>query len=153
MNSGSSAFMGSAGQSALNPCSASCSQTSRPCLHPMSAPVCLTTITVLTPPAFSRAASTLALRGTFRPPRRPSSAVMTISDLASVMRPAKAAGGEAAEHAGVARADARASQHRVGRLGNHGQVDRDTIALLDALSFQHIREKADGARKLGISDL
>ena len=39
-------------------------------------------------------------------------------------------GGEAAEHHRVHRADARAGQHRDGRLGDHRQVDPDAIALL-----------------------
>ena len=38
------------------------------------------------------AMSTLAFSGTLRPPRRPSSAVITTSDLASSMRPASASG-------------------------------------------------------------
>ena len=41
-------------------------------------------------------------------------------------------GGEAAEHHAVDRADARASEHRDGKLGHHRQVDGDAIALLDA---------------------
>ena len=38
------------------------------------------------------AASVLALSGTLRPPRRPSSAVMTTFDLQSSMRPASESG-------------------------------------------------------------
>ena len=48
----------------------------------------LTTMTLVTPPALSQAASTLALSGILRPPRRPSSAVTTQVDLQSSMRPA-----------------------------------------------------------------
>ena len=62
-------------------------------------------------------------------------------------------GREAAEHDRMDRADARASEHRIGRLGNHWQVDRDAIALLDAVSFQHIGEKSDATRKLRIGDV
>ena len=54
------------------------------------APVRLTTSTVSTlfvPGRFS-ASSTLTLSGTFLPPRKPSSAVMTSFDVQSAMRPA-----------------------------------------------------------------
>ncbi|MNZ49580.1 hypothetical protein D3C78_673520 [compost metagenome] len=39
-----------------------------------------------------RASSTLAFSGVFLPPRTPSSAVITIFDLQSMMRPARASG-------------------------------------------------------------
>src|SRR5580704_18604364 len=52
-------------------------------------------------------------------------------------------GRKAAEHDGMDCANTRASEHRVGRLGDHGQVDRDPIAFLDAMSFQHIGEESD----------
>ena len=76
-------------------------------------------------------------------------------DLGSGVRDAacEGLGREAAKHDRMDRADARASQHRVSRLGNHGQVDRDPIAFLDALAFQHIGEKSDLTRKLGIGDM
>ena len=57
-----------------------------------AAPVRLTTTTQSTPPALAIAASTLAFSGTFLPPRRPSSAVMTILDWQSVMRWARLSG-------------------------------------------------------------
>ncbi len=62
-------------------------------------------------------------------------------------------GREAAEHDGMDCANARASEHRVGRLGDHRQVDCDPIALLDAVAFQHIGEKSDAMRKLSIGDM
>ena len=52
----------------------------------------LTTSTFRTVFVFFSASSTLALSGTLRPPRRPSSAVITISHSASLMRPAIASG-------------------------------------------------------------
>jgi hypothetical protein len=55
-------------------------------------PVWRTTITVLTWPTLSQAASALALSAILRPPRMPSSAVMTTSDLQSSMRPASESG-------------------------------------------------------------
>ena len=51
-----------------------------------------TTTTVETSGQLSSALSTLALSGTLRPPRRPSSAVMTILDWQSVMRWARLSG-------------------------------------------------------------
>ena len=55
-------------------------------------PVRRTTITVVTPPALSQAASVFAFSGTLRPPRKPSSAVTTTADLQSSMRPASESG-------------------------------------------------------------
>jgi hypothetical protein len=60
---------------------------------------------------------------------------------------------EAAKHDRMNRANAGASEHRVSRLGDHGQVDRDAIALLDAVSFQQIGEKSDATRKRPIGDV
>ena len=51
-----------------------------------------TTTTQSTPPHFFSAASTLAFSGTLRPPRRPSSAVITTLDWQSVMRWASESG-------------------------------------------------------------
>jgi len=56
------------------------------------APGGLTTTTQSTPPLLAIAASTLTLSGTFLPPRRPSSAVITILDWQSLMRWAEAVG-------------------------------------------------------------
>lgn len=55
-------------------------------------PVRFTTTTQSTPPTFSIAASTLAFSGTFLPPRRPSSAVMTTFESQSLMRWARLSG-------------------------------------------------------------
>ena len=43
------------------------------------------------------------------------------------------------KHHRVDRADARAGQHGKGRLGNHGHVDQDPVALAHAQLFQHRR--------------
>ena len=50
------------------------------------------TMTEVTPPTLSQAASTLALSGTLRPPRKPSSAVMTTFEAQSSMRLASESG-------------------------------------------------------------
>ena len=92
MNIGSSAFISSGAQSVAAAAVASSYHTSRPSTQLMSAPVRLTTNTVSTPPHFSMAASVLTLSGIGRPPRTPSSAVMTQVDLQSSMRPASASG-------------------------------------------------------------
>ncbi len=57
-----------------------------------SPPVWRTTMTVVTWPTLAQAASALALSGILRPPRTPSSAVITTSDLQSSMRPASESG-------------------------------------------------------------
>src|SRR6185369_13359925 len=49
--------------------------------------------------------------------------------------------GKPAEHHGVDGAQARAGQHGNGRLGNHGHVDDDPVALVDA-QFLHDRGEA-----------
>ena len=51
------------------------------------------------------------------------------------------------------RADARAGEHRVGRLGDHRHVDGDAVALLDAVRLQHIGEAADILVQLAIGDV
>ena len=51
------------------------------------------------------------------------------------------------------RADPRASQHGVGGLGDHRQIDGDPVAFLDALVFQHIGEAADIFMELAIGDV
>ena len=67
--------------------------------------------------------------------------------------PRQAVGREAAEHHRMDRADARAGQHRVRRLGNHRQVDRDAIAFLDAELLQRVGHAADFGMQLAIGDL
>src|SRR2546430_2398175 len=52
-------------------------------------------------------------------------------------------GREAAKYYRMDRADPRACEHRVGRLGNHRQIDRDRVALLDAMRLEDIGEAAD----------
>src|SRR5262245_14376915 len=50
------------------------------------------------------------------------------------------------------RADSRAGQHRDRRLGNVRQINDDAIAFFDVVPFQHIRETADFAMQLLISE-
>ncbi len=50
---------------------------------------------------------------------------------------------EAAEDHIVNRTDARAREHRDGQFGDHRQVDRDSVALLDAVLLEHVGEAAD----------
>ena len=153
MNSGSSAPIGSGVQSAGTLAAISCHHTSRPASQPTLPPVCRTTSTFLTPGHFFSASSALALSGTGLPPRRPSSAVMTMLLSQSDDAVGQAVGREAAEHHRVDGADARAGQHGVGRLGDHRQVDGDAVALLDAELLQHVGHAADFAVQLAVGDL
>src|SRR5215510_13289913 len=50
-------------------------------------------------------------------------------------------------------ADARASEHGVSRFRNHGQVNGDAIAALDAVRFEHVGEAADLSVQLAIGDV
>jgi hypothetical protein len=92
MNSGSSALISVGGQSAEALAHTSWYQKSRPGVICTSPPVCFTTIAVFTVGQLAIALSALALRGTGRPPRRPSSEVMRATDLPSWMRPASESG-------------------------------------------------------------
>ena len=93
MNSGSSAFIGSGGQSADCAAVSSSYQTSRLSFQATSPPVRRTTTTVFTSrPCPSMAASVLAFSGILRPPRTPSSAVITQVDSQSSIRLASASG-------------------------------------------------------------
>jgi hypothetical protein len=67
-------------------------QTSRPSVKAMSAPVRLTTTTFSTLGQLFSASSALALSGTMRPPRTPSSAVIMMFESQSLMRPASESG-------------------------------------------------------------
>ena len=49
-------------------------------------------------------------------------------------------------------ADPRARQHRCGDLGDHRQIDRHSVALLDAALFQHIREPANRFVQFAVGD-
>ena len=40
-------------------------------------------------------------------------------------------------------ADARAGQHGVGQLGDHGHVDADPVALAHAVGLQHVGHPGD----------
>ena len=55
---------------------------------------------------------------------------------------AQALGAEPGEHHVVHGADAGAGQHGVDRLGHHGHVDGDPVALADAVVAQHIGQPA-----------
>ena len=55
---------------------------------------------------------------------------------------------EAAEHHRMDGADARAGEHRVGGFRDHRHVDGDAVALLDAARLQHIGELADAGVQL-----
>jgi hypothetical protein len=55
-------------------------------------------------------------------------------------------GGKAAEHHRVDGPDAGAGQHGDGRLGNHGHVDDDPVALFDALVHEDAGELATSSR-------
>ena len=92
MNSGSSAFISSGGQSAEAVGTTSWYQWSRPAVMSTAPPVRLTTTTLWHIGQLSRALSVLALSGISRPPRTPSSAVMTIELSQSWIRPARASG-------------------------------------------------------------
>ena len=87
--------------------------------------------------------------GTGLPPRRPSSAVMTMRAVAILDAAGQAVGREAAEHHRMHRADAGAGQHGIGRFRDHRQIDGDAVALLDAVRLQHIGEAADLRVQLG----
>ena len=78
MKSGSSALISSAGVSGEAWAQSSWYQTSRPSCQPMSPPVRLTVTTWVTEGQLASAASVFCFSGTFRPPRKPSSAVMTM---------------------------------------------------------------------------
>src|SRR5258707_14854313 len=94
MNSGSSAPIGSGEHSAGTLALISCHQTSRPVSQPTLPPVCLTTSTFFTPGAFLTASSVLALSGTGLPPRRPSSAGVTVLLAQATLRLGRPSGGE-----------------------------------------------------------
>jgi hypothetical protein len=79
MNSGSSAFISSGAHSAGWSAVMASYQLSRPSTMGMAPPVRLTTMTLVTEGQSARALSTLAFRGTLRPPRSPSSEVMTMT--------------------------------------------------------------------------
>jgi len=89
MNSGSSAPTTAGAHSAGAAATSSWYQRSRPASQATAPPVRRTTTTRFTPGILplAMALSTLALSGTFLPPRRPSSAVMTRLDWQSSMRP------------------------------------------------------------------
>ena len=92
MKSGSSAAISAGGQSADASATRSWYQTSRPSTQPISPPVRFTTTHLAMLGQFSSAASVLALSGTARPPRRPSSAVTMSEESQSWMRPASESG-------------------------------------------------------------
>ncbi len=94
MNSGSSASISAGGHSGGWSATSSSYQTSRLSSQATLPPVRFTTTTLATESSLccSSARSTLAFSGTLRPPRRPSSAVMTSFESQSLMRPARDSG-------------------------------------------------------------
>jgi hypothetical protein len=155
MNSGSSASISSGSQSAETRRHGSWYQTSRPSLPgDLAAGAAHDDAGVHAGTSGTRQRLVgVAFSGTLRPPRTPSSAVITHLALGVVDAVGERVGREAAEDDGVHRADARAGQHRVGRLGDHRQVDADPVALLDAAGLQHVGELADLGVQLAIGDL
>src|SRR5215510_219863 len=59
---------------------------------------------------------------------------------------------EAAKHHRMHGADAAASQHGIGRLGDHRQVDGDPVALFDTVGFEHVGEFRDALVQLAVGD-
>ncbi|MNH21080.1 hypothetical protein D3C79_808750 [compost metagenome] len=85
--------MASGGQSGLAAATASCHQMSLWSCQATLPPVRLSTMTLLTlVSGWVSASSTFFLRGMGRPPRRPSSAVMTMEEPESMIRPERASG-------------------------------------------------------------
>ena len=141
MNSGSSAPIGSGGQSAAAVAIASCHHRSRPAWNATSSPVRRTTTTCSMLGQSAAAKSALAFIG--MPPLGPRKAVSwVISSLAGgvVDAVAQRFGGEGAEHDRVHRADAGAGQHRDRQLRHHLQVDADPVALAHAQPLEHVAE-------------
>src|SRR5205085_6340343 len=74
-------------------------------------------------------------------------------DRAAVGDPvANALGAESAENDGVDRADPRAGEHGDGRLRNRRHVNDDAISFADFVSLQDVRETADIAMQLLVSE-
>ena len=64
--------------------------------------------------------------------------MMTTLQLLRLLPTCESIRGEAPKDHCVDRSQARTGQHGDGQLQNHGHVDRDSIALLDALGFQPV---------------
>ena len=153
MNSGSSAFIGSGGQSALTP-------LPRPRTRRRGRPACR--------PALPVTLTTMHLGHARRLGQRLVDVLLERNGLAAApafvgrdddlaVAIVDAAGDrfrrEAAEDHRMHRADARAGQHRHRRVGHHRHVDGDAVALLDALRLEHIGEAADPLVQLRVGDL
>ena len=153
MNSGSSALISTGGQSAVTLTSSSCSQMSRPAVHGHRiAGVAHDQHLVDALGLGERLVGVLLER------HRPAAAQAFVGGddelrIGVLDAAAEAVGREAAEHDRMHRADARAGEHRVGRLGDHRQVDGDAVALLDAVRLQHVGELADALVQLPVGDL
>ena len=92
MKSGSSAPIGSGSQTAGWLAQSASYQWSRPACIGTSPPVFLTTTTLLIEGQADKASSALVLSATLRPPRRPSSAVISTEHSLSWMRDARLSG-------------------------------------------------------------
>jgi len=81
--------------------------------------------------------------------------VLSEEDLALhiVQAAGKGLAAEPAEDDGERRADARASEHRDGELGDHPHVDPDVRAFLDAKLFEGVGEPDDVLLELAEGDL
>ena len=77
----------------------------------------------------------------------------TKADFASAMRLGERVRRKTAEDDGMDRAEPSAGEHRIGRLGDHRQVDRDPVALADAAVAHDVRHAADLVVELAIGDL
>ena len=60
--------------------------------------------------------------------------------------------GKPAKHDRMNGADPRTGQHSVGCFWNHGEIDRDAVALLDTMGFQRIGQATDLFMQLKIGD-
>src|SRR4029078_11494613 len=60
---------------------------------------------------------------------------------------------ETSEHDRMTGADPRARQHRVGSLGDYREIDRDTIALFDAVLLHDVGEALTAFGKLPVGDV
>ncbi len=66
--------------------------------------------------------------------------------------PRQRIGGESAKDDGMHRTDAGTGQHGIGGFGDHGHIDTDAVAFLDALVLHGIGQTADMAVQLAIGD-
>ena len=153
MKSGSSALIGSGGQSAGTSAASSCSQWSRPVSQATSPPVWRTTRHLTSCGQCSSALLTLVLSAVTLPPRGRLVGGDHRARVAVVDAVGERVRGEAGEDDGVDGADAGAGQHGEGGLGDHRQVDDHAVALADAEALEHVGHAADFGVKLAVGDV